>query len=318
MASSSSCIAMAVVLFNPLDCLRIRWQVAGLGHSTAASAKVATGGATASAGGTPTTLIGFARHVVQQEGLVRGLWLPGVVSNALGAATARGIGMGCYPTVRDAITEFRGDAPGSKDAASMFGAGLISGGVGYGLSNPFWQMKTRVQAAAGKVVNGVCVTGTRAGQPPLYRSDLGGMASVARTEGLGSLYRGSSVLVVRGALMNSGNTLGYDFTTTFCFKHDLLSEGPVLHLAASVVAAFLSSTFSVPADVVMTRFQTGKQLGRNYSGVLDCVATMAREEGPAVFFRGWVPLFSRVAPLYVLYLPAYEQFRKMLGLDYMK
>ena len=214
------------------------------------------------------------------------------------------------------ITEVRGEGA-EKDAAAMFAAGLVSGGLGYGISNPFWQMKTRIQAAAGKVVNGVCVTGTRSGKPPLYRNGLEGIREVVRTEGPRQLYRGASVLVLRGALMNAGNTLGYDFTKTHCRKRGLLDDGPVLHFLASTVAAFLSSTFSVPADVVMCRFQTGPQLGRAYSSIFDCVATMAREEGPGVFFRGWVPLFTRVAPLYVLYLPAYEQLRRAFGLDYM-
>ena len=37
-----------------------------------------------------------------------------------------------------------------------------------------------------------------------------------------------------------------------------------------------------------------------------------------VFMRGWVPLFMRVAPLYVLWLPAFEQVRSAFGLGYMK
>ena len=85
MAASSICIAGAVIAFNPLDCLRVRWQVAasaqGLGQANAG-------------------LVGYARAIVAKEGLAKGLWFPGVGSNALGAATGRGIGMGCYPAVR--------------------------------------------------------------------------------------------------------------------------------------------------------------------------------------------------------------------------
>ena len=68
---------------------------------------------------------------------------------------------------------------------------------------------------------------------------------------------------------------------------------------------------------VVVSFQTGPQLGRSYRGVLQCAVTIGREEGVGVFFRGWVPLFTRVAPLYVLYLPLYEQVRRLVGLDYM-
>ena len=73
----------------------------------------------------------------------------------------------------------------------------------------------------------------------------------------------------------------------------------------------------VPADVLMTRYQTSSQMGRTYSGLMQCALGMMKEEGPAVFLRGWLPMFSRVAPLYIVYLPAYEQTRMLLGMTYM-
>ena len=124
-----------------------------------------------------------------------------------------------------------------------------------------------------------------------------------------------------------------------------------MHVAASVTAAFLSSTFSVrsahsfcatfspfalcciafrrfrvtsvhdsrqvPADLLMTRYQAASQMGRTYSGLMQCALGMMKEEGPAVFLRGWLPMFSRVAPLYIVYLPAYEQTRMLLGMTYL-
>ena len=55
MVAASVCIGGAVVLFNPLDCLRIRWQVSRANGS----------------------LFGFARQVVREEGFRKGLWAPG-------------------------------------------------------------------------------------------------------------------------------------------------------------------------------------------------------------------------------------------------
>eukprot|EP00040_Diaphanoeca_grandis_P000077 m.14293 g.14293 ORF g.14293 m.14293 type:complete len:297 (-) comp10072_c0_seq2:114-1004(-) len=277
MVASSSCVATAVTLFNPLDCYRIRWQVQS----------------------THKTMLSHARGILKNEGLIRGLWLPGIGANALGSGLCRGIGMGCYPTVRDWL----GAEQDGKSGATMFAAGLISGGFGYGISTPLWQVKTRIQA------------GYETGR--VYRNMFDGLKTIWTTEGGAALYRGASALIVRGALMNSGNTLGYDFIKTYNKKHAIISEGPRVHVVASVVAAFLSSTFSCPADVVMTRFQTAKQMGIEYKGVSDCVVSILRTEGAQGFFRGWLPLFSRVCPLYILYLPAYEQVRILLGLDYL-
>ena len=276
MFAASTCISIACSLFNPLDTYRIRWQVQS--HHPSITAHLTS--------------------VLRSEGLVRGLWLPGIGSNAIGAGLSRGIGMGCYPTLRDSIAS-------EKSGGTMFLAGLLSGGLGYFVSTPAWVVKTRLQAGMENKAN------------PPKGNGLLIFREIVHQQGMKGLYRGASALVVRGALINAGNTLGYDLTKTTNKQHHIVPEGPLLHVLASVVAAFLSSTFSVPADFVMTRYQAGPQMGHHYVSVVDCASTLLREEGPTAFFRGWTPLFVRVAPLYICYLPVYEQVRKMLGLGYL-
>ena len=227
MAASSSCAAVTVSPFNSLDCLRVRWQVTATA-ATSASASASAPASTASSSTPPASsgLAAFGRTIVAEEGLLRGLWLPGIVPNAVACALARGVGLGCYPSVRDALVDLRSSRSSSdrkddrtddstrtsKDALTMFTAGLISGGVGYGLTNPLWLLKTRVQAGAGRVgPDGLLATGSRAGSKPVFRSDLDGLRRIAG-EGLRRAYAGVSVLVVRGALMNAGNAPGYDGT----------------------------------------------------------------------------------------------------------
>ena len=67
MLAGSCAISLAVGTFNPLDTLRVRWQVAATPHCQAQSA--ATG------------LVGYARQIVATEGLVKGLWTPGLGAN---------------------------------------------------------------------------------------------------------------------------------------------------------------------------------------------------------------------------------------------
>jgi len=277
MVAASSCIAVAVTVFNPLDCYRLRWQVQ---QDSAATMK------------------GHLRLILRREGLFKGLWIPGIGANAIGAGFSRGIGMGCYPTVRDSIST-------DKTTSTMFIAGLLSGGVGYWISTPAWVIKTRLQAGKESTTN------------PPKGNGMQVCKDILRHKGIKGLYRGASALVVRGALVNAGNTLGYDWSKTQNCKYDIVQEGPLLHVFASVVAAFLSSTFCVPADFVMTRYQAGPQMGHVYSSVMNCARTLYEKEGPLSFFKGWTPLFVRVAPLYIFYLPVYEQCRELLGLGYM-
>lgn len=274
MVAASTCIASAVMLFNPLDCYRLRWQVQT----------------------THSTMRAHAAHIFQTEGLFRGLWIPGIGSNASGAALSRGIGMGAYPTVRDWISP-------EKSGITMFLAGLVSGGIGYYISTPAWVVKTRLQ------------TGMEGSK---YKGNaIRLFYEIFKQDGFRGLYRGSSALLVRGALINAGNTLGYDFVKTANHERNFVAEGPALHVIASIAAAFLSSTFCVPADFVMTKYQSGPQMGHNYKSVTDCTLRLLRSEGLLGFFRGWTPLFVRVAPLYVIYLPVYEQVRRLLGIGYL-
>ena len=80
-------------IFNPLDCLRVRWQVAAVNARE-------------------QSLLAFARGIVDREGFVRGLYLPGQPWNCVAVALSQGLRLGLYPTVRDSLL-------GSKSQSSV-------------------------------------------------------------------------------------------------------------------------------------------------------------------------------------------------------
>ena len=187
--------AVQISIFNPLDTLRIRWQLAGPASSM--------------------SMAGFARSVAQTEGPMRGLYLPGLGYNVFAVALSQGLRMGLYPSARDLMTP-----PGAARPDQMMLAGLASGSVAYAFAAPLWLLKTRSQAAA------------QLGRAePLPRSPLG-------------YWLGCSPLVVRGALLTSGQMAGYDATKRLC--RDRLGDGPVRRdcsrasHASRVVVSFVS------------------------------------------------------------------------------
>merc|ERR1712217_674609 len=130
-------------------------------------------------------------------------------------------------------------------------------------------------------------------------------------------FRGASPLVVRGALFSAGQTLGYDGTKTLLAqRNSVMKDGPVLHLLASVVAAFCATTFSAPADYIMTRYQSAFQMGVGWSSPGACLADILKSDGPTVLYRGWLPYFGRIIPVFLAFHPLMEQFRYMIGLGY--
>jgi len=292
----------ATGLFNPLDTLRVRWQLIPVLSGSSASSPAAAAVPPPAA---RTSLLRFAGSIVASEGFFSGLWRPGVFATMLSMGTSCGIRMGSYPYLRDWVA---GNST-NKTPLLMFGTGLFAGGVGYWVSCPFFQAKTRLQVATILQPEG------RAVGPG---GVLGEMGTIWREGGVASLFRGASPLVVRGSLFSAGQTLGYDGAKTILAQRmKVMEDGPVLHMLGSVVAAFFATVLSAPADVVMTRYQAAAQIGKAYAGPLDCFANMVQQEGVSVFYRGWSPYFLRIVPVFLTFHPLFEQLRLLAGLTYM-
>ena len=146
---------------------------------------------------------------------------------------------------------------------------------------------------------------------------LGVVHGIRRLAAEGGAWHGATPLVVRGALLSGGQQLGYDGTKTLCKREGWLADGVTMHVTASVTAAFVATTFAAPFDILQTRFQSGQADGRRWESLAQCVRAMLAEGGPAILFRGWVPFFARVAPLFVINLPLYEQLRRLFGLGFL-
>ena len=171
---------LSVAIMNPLDTLKVRYQVAT----------------------EPGGMRSFAGQIIRQEGLWRGLWLPGVNANFWGIGVSSVGRVGCYPYVRDGLLKA---VDGEKNAGVMFVAGLLAGAVGYLVSSPVYQVKTLAQAEAGLLENGVFTSGASVGKAPRYASLLQGLGTLKRD---GHLWRGAGALVVRGALLSAGMQVG--------------------------------------------------------------------------------------------------------------
>merc|ERR1712008_578908 len=103
-------------------------------------------------------------------------------------------------------------------------------------------------------------------------------------------------------------------TKAACRERELLGDGPLLHVFAAIVSGILASTFSAPADVVMTRYQSAAAESRS---LRRSVVTIWIERGMLGFFRGWSANVGRLCPTFIFGSMIYEQTRRMLGLAYM-
>ncbi|XP_055969751.1 solute carrier family 25 member 47 [Sorex fumeus] len=144
------------------------------------------------------------------------------------------------------------------------------------------------------------------GSGPKYRGPLHCLATVAREEGLRGLYRGSSALLLRD---------GHSFATYF-LSYALLSEWltpagqsrPDLLgvLLAGGCAGVLAWAVATPMDVIKSRLQVDGQGPRRYRGLLHCVVSSVRDEGPRVLFKGLALNCGRAFPVNMVVFVAYE------------
>jgi len=96
-------------LFNGLDVLRIRWQV-----STRPK----------------TTLWRYFCDIAKTEGLIQGLWAPGLLANINFVLICGGTRMGLYPILRKKFVETFSKSQ-EKSGPFMMMAGFVSGAPAY-------------------------------------------------------------------------------------------------------------------------------------------------------------------------------------------
>lgn len=158
-------------LYNPLDCLRVRWQVLSPNRPG-------------------ETILSFGVNIVRKEGLLDGLWRPGLAANALGMGLSSSIRFGCYEPVRNMLM-----ADNEKSYQHMVLAGLVTGSVGYVVTTPFHLLKTTIQAQQGR-------------QDAKIHNLVSGFRHIVTQKGLFSLYKGAIPLSTRGALFTAGQLMG--------------------------------------------------------------------------------------------------------------
>ena len=300
LVASSATGATVMALTNPLDTLKARWQVLPQGQLAVPSTSA------------------LAKLVVREEGFVRGLWAPALGTNMLACSLAVGARLGFYPHIRDALCGRDAAGAVDKQAHRMFASGLMAGAVGYLVANPLFLVTKRIQAATGRVDNGVVVTGARKGMAPAERSGVSALRLLAAKEGiLKGWWFGSGLLVLRGGVMSASQTTAYDWSKTRIRSKDWIADGPPLHFLCSFFASLCCVTCVIPFDVVLTRYQTAAQQGVTFSSPLDAARTLLKEEGITVFGRGWGVMFTRMAPSSVLSFYVFEQLRRAVGIGYM-
>jgi solute carrier family 25 oxoglutarate transporter 11 len=272
---------------HPMDLLKTRLQLAGQANPGAA-----------------TSLGSVVRGIYAGEGLL-GFYsgLSAALTRQITYTSAR---VGLYDVIREQVT-VKGE---ELSLVTKLGVGLSAGAIAAFACNPIEVCLIRMQADGSLPV----------AQRRNYKHIFHALASVGRAEGIRGFWAGATPTVTRGMVVSSSQLATYDHAKTMFAKGMGMTEGPKLHIAASVTSGFIYCTASLPFDILKTRLQnqqadpkTGKM---PYSGPISALTSIIKGEGPLALWRGFWPYFARGGGHTVGMFLFAEKYKEMVARHY--
>jgi solute carrier family 25 oxoglutarate transporter 11 len=234
--------------------------------------------------------------IASKEG-VPGLF-KGVDASAARQLVYSGTRFGMYDVLKTAA----GGDSGNLGMLTKVLCAATSGAIGAFAGNPGDLAMVRMQADGKLPVE----------QRRNYKNFFDAIGRIARTEGALSMWQTGVVPNMnRAAIITVGQLAAYDQC-----KEALLGfgvqEGLKLHFSASFLAAFIASAMSNPVDVAKTRLMNQKEGEVVYTGTLNVMTTMAKNEGPLSLYKGFGATFARQCPYVVVTWVTVEQLKKVM------
>ncbi|XP_024028813.1 mitochondrial uncoupling protein 4 [Morus notabilis] len=297
---------------HPLDLIKVRMQLQGekpslpnpaLRPALVFSSSSSSAGIHVAPSLPPPPRVGpisVGIRIMQTEGVAA--LFSGVSATVLRQTLYSTTRMGLYDVLK---TKWSDPETGSMPLARKITAGLFAGGIGAAVGNPADVAMVRMQAD-GRLP---------AAQRRNYRGVGDAITSMARQEGVGSLWRGSALTVNRAMIVTASQLASYDQFKEMILEKGVMSDGIGTHVAASFTAGFVAAVASNPVDVIKTRVMNMRVepgVVAPYSGALDCALKTVRAEGPMALYKGFVPTISRQGPFTVVLFVTLEQVRKLL------
>jgi len=292
--TSGTASAAAETATFPLDLTKTRLQIQGEVTSNSHARVV-------SKNGMFRTVIG----VVNQEGVFR-LWR-GVQPAVYRHLIYSSIRIVAYEQFREFLgRSIDGSFPVWKAALS----GAMAGAVGQFFASPMDLVKVRMQME---------YHGIRKGSAPRYKSVPHALRKAFECGGLRSLWAGWVPSVQRAALVNLGNLATYDIAKQKLLKSTSLKDNWVCHTCASAMSGFMAAVLSTPADVVKTRVMNQARhkngCGLRYRSSVECLIKTVHQEGLHSLYKGFIPIWTRIAPWSVIFWITNEELRKVFGIS---
>jgi solute carrier family 25 folate transporter 32 len=183
---------------------------------------------------------------------------------------------------------------------------VTAGAISTIITSPIWTVRTRMQTQV---------------DHSDYKNTMDAFRKISSREGIIALYRGV-VPSMFGLIHVAIQFPLYEYLKDEIKRKSGTQSLSTTHLiAASSLSKIIASVIAYPHEVVRTRLQDSshsrhiQQPGvefRSYSGPVDAVSSIWKQEGVTGFYRGIIPNLIRTVPAAVITLVSYEQAAKLL------
>lgn len=239
----------------------------------------------------------------------------GLISAYIYQIALNGSRLGFYEPIRLTLNKYLYPDQESHHIQNMgvnVFSGAFSGIIGAVIGSPLFLVKTRMQSYS---------TAVQLGDQTHYTGVWNGLSTIYKQGGIGGLFKGVDAAILRTGAGSSVQLPIYNTAKNFLLRHDIMENGPHLHLLASTISGLGVAVVMNPWDVILTRIYNQKT--NKYKGPIDCLMKTVKIEGPMALYKGFQAQVFRIAPHTILCLTLMEQTmhlvysieKKVLGHD---
>ena len=138
-----------------------------------------------------------------------------------------------------------------------------------------------------------------------------------QNQGVAGFYRGVNVNVMRAVVLNATKMGVYDVAKgRVVAGTGWARKDPRTAFCSSFLAGFFMTCTVAPFDICRTRLMNQPaDKPKVYFNLFDTFAKIATQEGPLALWRGFIPMWARIAPTTTLQLLFFEKFTKLAGIS---
>ncbi|XP_067618616.1 mitoferrin [Eurosta solidaginis] len=225
------------------------------------------------------------KNMIKKEGIMRPI--RGVSAVVAGAGPAHALYFGSYEMTKELLTKFT-----TNNHVNYMASGAVATLIHDAVSNPTEVIKQRMQMYNSK-----------------YKTVIGCMKDVYRTEGIHAFYRSYSTQLVMNIPYQTIHFATYEFFQNML--NDERGYNPMVHMVAGGAAGGSAAAFTTPLDVVKTLLNT--QENGHTKGMVEAIRQIYSVAGVKGFFRGMLARVLYAMPATAICWSTYEFFKFYLA-----